>query len=73
MEEALDVHECTAAEWSAYCRAKSDAKIRQAARDYLTVEVPETAELSMESRDALVNMLLSFDTEGYFYLESTHE
>ncbi len=71
MEEAVTPFNTTAAEWSAYCKAESDKKIRQAARDYLTVEVPETAELSMEARDALVTMLLSFDTEGYFYWEST--
>ena len=59
-------------EWAKHCEAESNKKIREAACDYLVTEVPETAELSVESRDALVDILLSFDTEGYFYNESIH-
>ena len=72
MEEAVTPFNTTAAEWSAYCKAESDKKIRAAALKCLQAEVPETDELSVEAQDKLVDLLISFDTEGYFYKESTH-
>lgn len=67
----MDVHEVTAKEWAEYCHAETEARIREACRRDLSVNLPTVVRAcSTGELEALIDYCLMLDTEGYYYFES---